>query len=323
MIYLLILTVVAGFAPTMVFGALGWTSVLTLSMLGGLATMLATVMGQGWKTGLWLAVPFAAFTAAVVWTAPYALLAALVMAAAAFARGYCATTGLHNALMMSVISLGFIVAQPPDPGSVLPAPVFAGLVVLATSLWVTLVVFAVRRWMHPMKLVAIPRARALGYSSVLAIMVGVATWFVVHFDLGHAGGWIILTIVVVFQPSLADGIRKGIERSAGTLFGFIIAMVIGLVVKDTALLYVLGMALMLIAEWLMLSGRPYWQFATALTPAIVLVDGANTSVVQVAEVRLGATLIAVVATMAVMLALTPVVKHLSGGSEPVGAAHNS
>jgi uncharacterized membrane protein YgaE (UPF0421/DUF939 family) len=55
---------------------------------------------------------------------------------------------------------------------------------------------------------------------------------------------------------------------------------------------------------LMLQGRPYWLFATVLTPAIVLLESAGSTVDEVAEERLGTTLIGVAATVVVMLVLT-------------------
>ena len=311
------LIVIATFAPALVVAALGWTSVLSVAMFAGLAASMATMMGRGWTTGLRLAVPFAVFSALVVWSAPYALVAAVVMAAAAFLRGYAAKDGLHNALSVTVIALGFLVSEPPHPEVNLAVPIFVGLVVLGSVLWVALVAFMSRTRVQLPPLAPTPRSRSLGYGIVLALLVGVATWFAVILNLGHAGGWMILTIVVVFEPYLQDGVRKGFERAGGTFLGFIIAILISLVIKDAALLYVMGTALMIAAVVLTLTKRPYWLYATVITPAVVLVDGAGSSIVQTAEVRLEATLIAVIVTMAVMLALTPAVRRLAqaGGLE--------
>jgi uncharacterized membrane protein YccC len=159
--------------------------------------------------------------------------------------------------------------------------------------------------------VPIPRQRAIAFAMVLALMVGIATWFVVRFDLGEAGAWIILTIVVVLQPYLKDGMRRALERSGGTLLGFAVAVAFGLLTTSTAALAVLGAACMVTAVAVMLLGRPYWMFATFLTAAIILFVGSDGSVLHTAEVRLGATLIAVLATMAVIVAFTPVAKRMA------------
>jgi uncharacterized membrane protein YccC len=141
----------------------------------------------------------------------------------------------------------------------------------------------------------------------------VATWFVVDLDLGHTGGWIILTILVVFQPSLGDGFRKAAHRAAGTVLGFVIAVLVGAVVTNSGMLYLIGTIFLMVAFILMLQARPYWLYATVLTPAIILLESAGTTVDQVAEERLGATLIGVAVTVAVMLvltALTPIAQRI-------------
>ena len=304
-----LLMVIAGFAPAIVMGALGWKSAVSVAMLGGLVTFLACTMGRGAQTGLIIAVPFSVMTALAVWSAPYALAAAVVLAAAAFLRGYGAKAGLHNALMGTVIALGFTVADPPNFDASIPSAVLAGVVMLVTTLWVTLVVFLARKWVHPPKLQAMDTAEALWFSSILAIMVGVATWCVVEFDLGHGGGWIILTIVVVYQPTLGAGFKKAGARALGTLVGFLISIVVGLVVTSGPLLYVVGTVFMVAAMVVMIQGRPYWWFAAFLTPAIVLYESAGSTVSKVALERLEATLVGVAGTLLVMLILLPLAKH--------------
>jgi uncharacterized membrane protein YccC len=144
----------------------------------------------------------------------------------------------------------------------------------------------------------------------LALLVGVATWGVVDLELGHTGGWIILTIVVVFQPSLGDGFRKAVNRAAGTILGFVIAVLVGSFVTNVGLLYLVGAIFLMVAFILMMQGRPYWLYAAALTPAIVLLESSGSTVNEVADQRLGATLIGVTVTLLVMLALIPLTKHL-------------
>ncbi|MDD2858016.1 MAG: FUSC family protein [Candidatus Nanopelagicales bacterium] len=307
----LALFTVATFAPVAVVSALGWHTVVPIALLTGLSAVMASLTGGGWRTGLLLAVPFAAFAGVLTWAQPHAWAAALVMAAAALLRGLTAIDGLHNALMTSVITLGFVVAKPPTPQTDLAAPVAVALVVLATCLWVTLIALVTRRWSRKPALVRIPRQRAIAFSVVLALMVGAATWFVVRLDLGEGGAWIILTLLVVVQPYLKDGMRKAIERSAGTLLGFVLAVAIGLLTTSSMVLGILGAACMVTATAAMILGRPYWQYAAFLTAAIILFVGSDGSVLHTAEVRLGATLIAVVATMAVIIVLTPVARNLA------------
>jgi hypothetical protein len=305
--------VIAGFAPAILMGFLGWTDGVNIAILSGLAVFIACMGGTGWRTGLVITLPFALFAGLADWAAPNPWLAAVVLAAAAFLRGYAAKAGMHDALIMTVIALGFFVASPVPADTPIASPLYVALVALVASLWATLVMFLLRNRLHVRSHTGLDSGRVLGYSLVLALLVGVATWFVVDLDLGHTGGWIILTILVVFQPSLGDGFRKAAHRAAGTVLGFVIAVLVGAVVTNTGLLYLIGTIFLMIAFILMLQARPYWLYATVLTPAIILLESAGTTVDQVAEERLGATLIGVAVTVAVMLvltALTPIAQRI-------------
>lgn len=313
-----VLMVVGGFAPALLMGGLGWKSAVSVAMLGGLATFLACTMGRGWQTGLMIAVPFSIATALAVWAAPYPIAAALVLAVAAFLRGYGAKVGLHNALLTTVIALGFLVADPPKFESSLPSSLLAGIVMIVTTLWVTFIVFLAKKWVQPPKLAAIEPARVLWFSSILAIMVGVATWFVVDLNLGHGGGWIILTIVVVYQPYLGDSFKKAGARAVGTVLGFVIAIIAGTVVTNEPMLYLIGTICMVVSLVVLMAAKPYWLFATFLTPAIVLYESAGSTVTKVALERLDATLVGVAVTLVVMLILLPITRHFqrrSGASQ--------
>ncbi len=311
----MVLINVAAFAPAFILGALGLKDAIFIAMLAGLSSFLACFMGSGWKTGLRVSVPFAVFCALTVWAAPYALAAAFVLGAAAFWRGYGARLGLHNALMMTVISLGFIVTQPPKfEGSSLSAPVLTGIVALGASLYVTFVMFLARRWVHPPPLTKLVTSRVLAYSSILAVIIGVVTWCVIHFKWGQGGAWIILTILVVFQPYLGTSYSKAGQRIIGTGLGFVLALFIGHFVSSGPLLYVLGVLLFVVANCCMLLRKPYWTFVIFLTPAVVLFTSAGSTVDKTAVLRLEATSVGVAITFVVMLALTPLAKHLQAKS---------
>lgn len=302
--------VVVGFAPAIIMGIAGWQDGVNVATLSGMAAFVACTTGKGWRTGLVMAGPFAVLAALAVWAAPHPWPAAIVLAIAAFLRGYAAKAGLHNSLTMAVIALGFMVAAPPAVNERIPTPVYVGLVALGTVLWATLAAFLLRKYVHTGALKPVESIRALAFSSVLALTVGVATWWVVDLDLGHTGGWIILTIVVVFQPELGAGFAKAVQRAAGTVAGFGIAVLIGVVIDHGPLLYLAGTVLLIAAMTMLMQGRPYWLFATLLTPAIVLLESGGSTVDAVAKERLIATLVGVAGTLVVMLALAPLAKHL-------------
>lgn len=306
-----LLMVIAGLAPALLLGALGWANGANVAVLAGLAVFIACLGGAGWRTGLMIAGPFAAFVALSVWVAPNPWLSASVLALAAFLRGYAARVGMHDALMMTVISLGFIVASPPQADAAIPGSLFTGLVALAAALWTTLVVSLLRTRLPRHHLTTLDPVRVLAFSLTLALLVGIATWFVVDLDLGHAGGWIILTILVVFQPSLGAGFTKAAQRASGTVIGFVVAIAVGVLVPRGSLIVVVGTVFLMAAFVLLLQGRPYWIYAAFMTSAIVLLESGGSSVTQVAEERLGATFAGVALTLTVMLVLAPLAKRLS------------
>lgn len=306
-----VLMVIAGFAPAIAMGFLGWTNGVNVAILSGLAVFIACMGGTGWRTGLVISLPLAVFAGLADWAAPNPWLAAAVLAFVAFLRGYAAKVGMHDALIMTVIAVGFIVASPVPSSTPISSPLYVALVSLVSALWATLVMFLLRHRLRAREHIGLDHVRVLAFSLVFAFLVGVATWFVVDLDLGHTGGWIILTIVVVFQPSLGAGFRKAAHRAAGTILGFVIALLVGAVVPSGGPLYVVGTVFLMAAFILMLQGRPYWLYATVLTPAIVLLESAGSTVDAVAEERLGATLIGVVLTVLVMLALAPFARYLT------------
>ena len=306
-----VLMVIAGFAPAIVLGAAGWANGANTATLAGLAVFIACIGGTGWRTGLLVAGPFAAFAGLGVWVAPNPWLAALVLAAAAFLRGYAARVGMHNALVMTVISLGFLVASPPQSDASIPAPWFVALVCFVSALWATLVFFLLRHRLHRHELTKLEPVRVLEFSLALALMVGVATWFVVDLELGHTGGWVILTIVVVAQPSLGAGFKKAAQRALGTVIGFVVAIGVGVLAPSGPLVVLLGSLFLMTAFVLLLQGRAYWIYSTFMTSAIVLLESSGSTVTRVAELRLEATLAGVAVTVVVMLALTPFSKRLT------------
>ena len=309
-----VLMVVAGFAPAIGMGFAGWSNGVNVAILSGLAIFIACMGGTGWRTGLFVSLPFAILAGLADWAGSTAVWAAIVLAFAAFLRGYAAKAGMHDALIMTVISLGFIAASPPQSNSSLPAPLFVALVALGASAWATLVMYLLRHRLHQHQHTRLDPTRVLTFSLVLAFLVGAATWAVVALDLGHTGGWIILTIVVVFQPSLGAGFTKAAHRAAGTVLGFLIAILVGSLVPGGPLLSLIGTVFLMVAFFFMLQGRPYWLYATVLTPAIVLLESSGSTVNTVAEERLGATLIGVAGTLIVMLALVPFSTRLFGAS---------
>jgi hypothetical protein len=304
------LVLVSGMGPCIVLALLGLPNLANAAILPGMALTIACITGTGWRGGIIVVGPFAVFCALAAWASPSPWLAAIVLAVAAFLRAYAARAGLHNALTVTVITLGFLVATPYQFDSVVPTPILVGVVSLGAGLWAIIVSFALRKWIPHVKRVHVERIRVLVYSILFAVLVGAATLLVVHFNLGQTGAWIILTILVVFQPYFGAGFKKAGARAFGTVVGLCITVVIGVFFPSGPILYVIGSIFGMIILLFLFQNRPYWMYAMALTPTVVLFNSANTNVGIVAIERLKGTFVGIALTLLVMLALLPISKRL-------------
>ncbi len=312
-----VLMTLAGLGPWILLSLLGWPNAANTAILPGVAMTVACVTGAGWRTGIIATGPFAVLAGLAAWTSPSPVFAAIVLAVAAFLRGYAAKFGLHDALILTVITLGFIVAMPPHFNSQVAAPLLVAVVTLGSSVWATFVIFVLRKQLPHMPLVKVNPQRVLVYSTVLATLVGIATFLVAQYNLGQTGGWIILTVLVVFQPHLGSGFKKAASRALGTVAGFGISIVIGEFFPTGSILYVFGFVFIVIMFIFLLQNRAYWLYAMVLTPAVVLLTSANSTVGVIAIERLKATIIGIAFTLLVMLALLPIEKHFEAKSTKV------
>ena len=167
----LVLMVVAGLGPWIVLSVLGWVDAADAAILPAIAVTVACVTGAGWRTGGIVVGPFALLARLATWASPSPWLAAIVLAVGAFLRGYAAREGLHDALTLTVISLGFLVAVPPTFDSSAPAPLIVGVVTLASGMWATGVIFALHKVLPSPKRRHLEPIRVLVFSTVLAALV--------------------------------------------------------------------------------------------------------------------------------------------------------
>ena len=70
------------------------------------------------------------------------------------------------------------------------------------------------------------RIQALWWGALLAVMVGPATWIVLRHDLGKGGSWLLLAMLVVFQPFVSHPWQRSLFRALGTILGFVVAFAI-------------------------------------------------------------------------------------------------
>jgi hypothetical protein len=307
------LMVVCATIPITVLVHFNWQAAATASVIAALATLIVGVQA-GWRNAVLYVVPWMTVTAILGACFPgNPWWAALLVGSVSAVIALSAKKGMSSQLLIISIALGFEVAQPPVVTVAIPTPIFIGLVVLGSTLYSALVVYLATRSRPVPKTPGgdVSAKRAQYFALVLGPFVAIATWIVVHYNLGHAGAWMILTILVIFKPFIQDSIKKIFSRVVGTVGGFVIAITIAETTSSIWVYYVVGVISLIAAITFMLIGRPYWEYAAALTTGIVMMEGA-TDLVPTAETRLVATLSAAGASLVVMLLLRPVAARVSG-----------
>jgi uncharacterized membrane protein YccC len=144
---------------------------------------------------------------------------------------------------------------------------------------------------------------ATAYAVVMGLILAVAAWAVLTYARYHEGAWLLLTLIILLQPSPHDTFTKSLQRLGGTLAGCLVALVLILINVDSTLALVIGGVLIfgaLTVRYVL--KRPYWEYVTVLTPAVILLSSSGIDRVRVAEDRAAFTLIA--ATVALLVAVS-------------------
>lgn len=295
--------------PPLVTARLGAPELAGSSVLACVTGLLAAVLVPLRIAGITAAL-LAVGTAAAVPVSDVPWLAGLLMAGCGVAMGFAAKAGAVAAVTLAPITVAFMLSDPPARSALA-----VGLCVLGSAAFGVGLGALVHRRLPERGLTPMSTERAAAYGATLALLAGAAGYFVSALSPGHAGAWVLLTLFVVIQPYLQDGWRKSIERAAGTVLGFAIAMVVGLLTDLEAVIFAVGLVAMIVGTWLRIKNHPYWEYTAALTVGVVMSEGASTSVISTAEQRLLATVIGVGASLLAMAVLEPVYKR---GAEQAG-----
>lgn len=280
------------------------------ALLAGISGLLAG-LGCGMRVGVGTSVAFGVVgTAGIAW-AGEPLLAALVMALFTFAIGLTATYGRSANLILFPVTLGFLIAVPPIDNSGLIYPLWLVAVVLVVSAVYAAVLGAYLG--HRLKLpepAQMSTSRAAAYAIALALMAGFATWLVVERDLRHGGAWLIMTVLIVYRPYLQDAVKVTVQRAAGTVLGCVVAAGFGVFDAPAWLDVIVGLGLLTLALVVRAQpSRPYWQYTAIITPTIVLLEGAGSSVLDTDWQRIFYTLLGAAIAVLVELVLAPIYKR--------------
>jgi len=304
--------------PGFALSALGYPTAVGTWALAALTVAIAALLGDVRIAifagiGLSIASFFGYLTAENPW------LAMLVMAMSAAAYGLCFQRGIQSAISLAPISLAFTMAEPTAIAvneSTAFNAMLTALVVLAATAWALPIGWFFGKQLTKPAPHPVSKKRAHVFAVLLASATGVAMWFVSDLKLEHGGAWFLLTLFVVLQPRMRDTWRKSLERALGTILGFGIAFAVGTFISAKPLLYVIGFFCVALATWMFLSPkRSYWQYATFLTPGIVILEGTGSSIETTDLQRLQFTLLGV----AVALGLVVALRLFTGSDESIDA----
>lgn len=310
------------FIPGLALAAFGLSGLASITTLAALAAMIPALLAPRSITVATIAaVTVASALAIPAATSPW--LAALVVGALGIGAGLASRVNASGMVVLAPISVIFLIATPPQlPDEGMPGWLLAGLLAGGSAVWGGLTGLLIRRLRprashDPATPLSWKRVRV--YAITLGIVLAAAMYVVVAFDWQHGGGWFAMTFLLILEPYVQDARMKTLQRAYGTIAGFVIALVLYLILGDyPTALYVLGFGAAVASLTLRYATkRPYWQYVSLLTPAVVLLEGVRTSITETAVERLGFTLLAVVLAIVLETLLAPLDKRISA-SEPQG-----
>lgn len=254
-----------------------------------------------------------AASVALLLLTPLALLAsqapiagACLMAIACLASGLTSVWGLNLGFRIVPLYLAFLILSPPAlaPG---PVPVDSQPYIYTIMFmlgfgagWVLLCGRVGGSWLPQPHLISASVQQALGYTALMAFLCSVSTFVVMTAHAGHAGAWLILTLLIVLQVAPEDTWSRTKSRVIGTVVGAVIAAGVGFVATSATALAIWGSLFVLISIIVSLGPR-YWLYVTFLTPAVILLTAQPGGVMLVDAERVGYTIIG--SALAVLAAL--------------------
>jgi hypothetical protein len=215
--------------------------------------------------------------------------------------------GLQTPTLTLPLFISFVLVSPPDvPGpSTWTTALLTGVVIALGSIWTAAGARLILGGRSPgLERHAVGQRTALAYSLLMTAVLGVAAWAVLEYARDHQGAWLLLTLIVVLQPSPHDTVRLSVQRLAGTLCGGLFALAIVTIGVPPTVAFLMGGALLFAALAVRYAlARPYWQYVTVLTPAIILLNASGTDGVAVVEDRVAFTAIAVIVSLGITLGI--------------------
>lgn len=299
---------IALMAPAVLLGISGQSGLASVFVYGGIIA-IGALFYDARLAIIVSAVAGVAGTIAVLLN-PYPLPGAVFFGILTGACALTAKRGIHSPVLMVPVFVSFLLVAPPTvpPLSTVPAALMSGAVLVLGGLWAA---------GSARVLLGRPRAeiarKELGtsaaavYGVTMGLILGIAAWAVLTYAKYHEGAWLLLTLIILLQPSPHDTFAKSLQRLGGTLVGCLIALVFIVIDLPSTLALVFGGCLIfgaLTVRYVL--KRPYWEYVTILTPAVILLSATGMDRVRVAEDRAAFTLIATTVALLVAVAVKAV-----------------
>lgn len=304
---------VVGLAPFAILGmATGWSGINAASGFGFFVGFVAT-LSAGWRVGAQFSVIFMVLGTIGVALAALPLPAALVVAVAAALIAYFSTHGQAGLMLVAALFIPYLIHEPPTPwtgGTNTSSSYFAAVAgaLLFAGLWGAVIGLWLQRYVPKSK----PGAKSDATDALLAgILIAVVTGSVTFVSMTWfpeaMWPWLLLTIFILTKPTPDLNWKKSRDRLTGTLVGGAVAFVIILVGTPSAVMSVIGIVGLAAALALKTEGRPYWIYASVMTPAVIMLDSIGANEVMIAADRVLFTVVGVIIALGLGAAVNGVV----------------
>lgn len=288
--------------PTALVLLIGWESAASLAMLaamGGLFSMMG-LHGRGMIL-LTVATGVSTFTASLVSDNPWAAAGLMLLCGAGL--GAVNKWGLSLWNFMFPVLPAAVIADPPTvatgalPNALLTAAIAMGCLVLAALLTMLVVKKPAQKEIEYYSFKV-----NLMYSVNLGLLLAGAGYLSSVYRKEQLGVWLTLTIVIILiYPYAGRSTTRAIQRAAGTILGFLIAIGVGSSGLPDFLYYAAAFVFLEIALLMRITPhKKYWEYVMFLTPGVVLISGSASEITEVSDNRLYATIAAAVACLLVL-----------------------
>lgn len=262
---------------------------------------------------------------------PYPIAAGLFLAALGVLMGMGAMYGLNVAFLYLPLYTGSLMIAPTpapltgmtthiDPQYFTFSESLEAVVPIALGgLWAWLVVFAMSKYFPPPTRTIWSKNVAIFLAIVFGVLLGLTMLLVLLYVRIPVAGWLILTLVILFQPTVTLTYSKTIRRVVGTVAGVVLAALIAAVTANTAVHMVLGVVLMIFALAFLLDKTKYWLYVLLFTPAMVFFSSAGINTLQADFDRLVFTLMGAVIVLVLTLFIDKVANKLQDAAAPTSA----